>query len=158
MFFTRLAKFRSEVGHPQIPLYKFGASCNDCRMKWKNLLLALPALLITGCGGTFSNLTPTQQTRNPNNSYPVEVAFTSPQQSMRWDSIHPYVLVNGQLYDMHQTPLVTNRWEGFVPAMPGDASVTYRYKFDYYYNGFSAKPQPGSEFSPPYNLRIVEPQ
>ncbi|HUA64248.1 MAG TPA: hypothetical protein VME24_00270 [Alphaproteobacteria bacterium] len=127
-------------------------------MKWKNLLLALPAiLLITGCG-TFTNLTPLQQTRNANNSYPVEVAFTSPDQTLRWDSIKPYVLVNGQLYEMHQTPLVTNRWEGFVPAMPGENSVTYRYKFDYYYNSFSAQPGKNSAFSPQYTLQIVEPQ
>ena len=121
-------------------------------------MLALPALLmITGCG-TFSNLTPLQQTRNANNSYPVEVAFNSPDQTLRWDSIKPYVLVNGQLYEMHQTPLVTNRWEGFVPAMPGENNITYRYKFDYYYNSFSAKPKPNSAFSPAYNLQIVEPQ
>jgi hypothetical protein len=127
-------------------------------MKWKNLLLTLPILLITGCAGTFTNLTPLQQPRNANNLYPVEVAFTSPQTTLRWDSIHPYVLVNGQLYDMHPTPLMTNRWEGFVPATPGDTSVSYRYKFDYFSNDFSSKPAPGSSFSPAYNLEITEPQ
>jgi hypothetical protein len=135
----------------------FGLRATIARMKWKNLLLALPVLLITGCG-TFTNLTPLQQTRNANNSYPVEVAFTSPETTLRWDSIHPYVLVNGQLYEMHATPLVTNRWEGFVPAMPGENNITYRYKFDYYYNSFSAKPKPNSAFSPAYNLQITEPQ
>lgn len=127
-------------------------------MKWKKFLLALPALLITGCAGTFSNLTPLQQTRNANNLYPVEVAFTSPQTALRWDSIRPYVLVNGQLYDMHETPLMTNRWEGFVPASPSDNSISYRYKFDYLYNGFSPQPQPGSAYSPLYHLQITEPQ
>ena len=127
-------------------------------MKWKNLLLALPALLITGCAGTFTNLTPLEQPRNANNLYPVEVAFTSPETAMLWDTIHPYVLVNGQLYDMHPTPLVTNRWEGFVPANPGDTSVTYRYKFDYKYNSFATQPKPSSAFSPSYNLQIGEQQ
>lgn len=127
-------------------------------MKWKNLLLALPVLLITGCAGTFTNLTPLQQPRNGNNLYPVEVAFTSPETVLRWDSIHPYVLVNGQLYDMHPTPLMTNRWEGFVPAMPGDTSINYRYKFDYEYNGFSSQPKRNSAFSPSYNLQITQPQ
>lgn len=127
-------------------------------MNWKKFLLAVPALLLTGCAGTFSNLTPVTQTRNSNNLYPVEVAFTSPQTSLRWDSIRPYVLVNGQLYDMHQTPLLTNRWEGFVPVAPSDDSVSYRYKFDYLYNGFSAQPQPGSAYSPPYHLQITQPQ
>ena len=151
-------RFFNRFNGVEISLYKFGPPCNDLRMKWKNLLLALPALLITGCVGTYSNLTPLQQPRNANNLYPVEVAFTSSQTSLRWDTIHPYVLVNGQLYDMHPTPLVTNRWEGFVPAMPGDTSVTYRYKFDYKYNDFSAQPKPTSSFSPQYNLQIVGPQ
>ena len=125
-------------------------------MKWKSILLAIPALLITGCS-TFTNLTPLQQARNPNNQYPVEVAFASPQQSLRWDSIKPYVLVNGQLYDMHMTPLMTNRWEGFVPALPTDTYITYRYKFDYQYNDFSAQPRQDSAYSPPYHLQISQP-
>jgi hypothetical protein len=90
--------------------------------------------------------------------YPVEVAFTSPETVLRWNSIHPFVLVNGQLYDMHATPLVTNRWEGFVPATPGDSAITYRYKFDYEYNGFSSKPEHNSAFSPQYTLQLTEPQ
>lgn len=122
-------------------------------MKWNKVLLALPALLLTGCASTFTNLTPLQQSHNPNNLYQVEVAFTSPQTALRWDSIHPYLLVNGQLYEMHQTPLMTNRWEGFVPAAPGDTSVTYRYKFDYQYNDFGG-PKPTSAYSPAYNLQI----
>ncbi len=125
-------------------------------MKWNKFLLALPALLITGCAATFTNLTPLEQTRNANNLYPVEVSFNSQQTSLRWDSIHPYVLVNGQLYDLHPTPLMTNRWEGFVPASPMDANVTYRYKFDYEYNGFSAQPARNSSYSPQYTLQLMQ--
>lgn len=124
-------------------------------MKWKNFLLAVPALLIAGCASTFTNLTPLQQTRNGNNLYPVEVAFASPQESLRWDSIHPYLLVNGQLYDMHQTPLMTNRWEGYVPVPPTDNSVTYRYKFDYLYNDFGPQPKANSAYSPAYQLQLT---
>jgi hypothetical protein len=128
-------------------------SCKAARMKWKKFLLVLPALIITGCAGTFTNLTPLEQTRNANNLYQVEVAFTSPQETMRWDSIRPYLLVNGQLYDMHPTPMVTNRWEGFVPATPMENTVTYRYKFDYMANDFG-KPKPTSAYSPAYHLTI----
>jgi hypothetical protein len=123
-------------------------------MKWKKFLLVLPAFLIAGCS-TFTNLTPLQQTRNANNLYPVEVAFQSPQTSLRWDSIHPYLLVNGQLYEMHQTPLVTNRWEGLVPASVTDTSVMYRYKFDYLSNEFGS-PKPNSAYSPAYTLQISQ--
>ena len=112
-------------------------------------------VLLTGCASTFTNLTPLEQPRNANNLYPVEVAFNSQQQSLRWDSIHPYVLANGQLYPMHPTPLMTNRWEGFVPVLPGADGVTYQYKFDYLYNDFGKPPQPASSVSPAYKLIIL---
>jgi len=88
----------------------------------KKFLMILPALLLTGCAATFTRLTPVEQPRNPDNVYPVEVAFRSQQQSLRWDSIQPYVLVNGQFYQMHPVPLVNNRWEGFVPV-PSSANT-----------------------------------
>jgi hypothetical protein len=122
---------------------------------WKKILPVLPVLLLTGCAATFTNLTPLEQPRNANNLYPVEVAFTSQQQSLRWDSLHPYVLANGQLYDMRPTPLINNRWEGFVPVPPGAGDVTYRYKFDYLYNDFNKPPQPGNAVSPAYKLTIL---
>jgi len=122
---------------------------------WKKILPVLPVLLLTGCASTFTNLTPLEQPRNANNLYPVEVAFTSQQQSLRWDSVHPYVLANGQLYDMHPTPLMTNRWEGFVPVPPGGDGVTYRYKFDYLYNNLGKGPVPGNALSPAYKLTIL---
>ena len=94
------------------------------------------------------DLTPLEQPRNANNLYPVEVAFNSQQQSLRWDSIQPYVLVNGELYPMRPMPMVKNRWEGFVPVPPGVNTVTYRFKFDYLYNNFGKPPKPDSAFSP----------
>jgi hypothetical protein len=122
---------------------------------WKKILTVLPVLLLTGCAATFTNLTPLQQSRDANNLYPVEVAFTSQQQSLRWESIHPCILVNGQLYDMRQTPHMTGRWEGFVPVPSGAHEVSYRYKFDYLYNNFSTPPKPGSAYSPVYKLIIL---
>jgi hypothetical protein len=122
---------------------------------WKKTLPLLPMLLLTGCATTFTNLTPLEQPRNANNLYPVEVAFTSQQQSLRWDSIHPYVVANGRLYDMRPTPLVTNRWEGFVPVPAGVNAVGYRYKFDYLYNDIGKGARPGNTLSPAYNLTIL---
>jgi hypothetical protein len=122
---------------------------------WKKILPVLPVLLLTGCASTFTNLTPLEQPRNANNLYPVEVALTSQQQSLRWDSIHPYVLANGQLYDMHPTLLMTNRWEGFVPVPPGADGVIYRYKFDYLYNDLGKGATPGNALSPQYKLTIL---
>ncbi len=113
-------------------------------------------LLLAGCTSTFTNLTPLHQTRNPNNLYPVEVAMDSRQQTLRWDTIHPQIVVGNDFYPMRPTTLMTNRWEGLVPATPGTSLVHYRYKFDFNYNALG-KPKPDSALSPEYTLHIAEP-
>jgi hypothetical protein len=118
-------------------------------------LLLLP-LLLAGCAANFTNLTPKQQIRNANNLYPIEVALNSRQQTMRWDSIKPQIVVNGEFYPMRPTPLMTNRWEGLIPVPPGTDSVNYQYKFDYLNNAFGA-PQPNSAFSREHTLWILQP-
>ena len=125
-------------------------------MNWKKFLPLLPALLLTGCATNFTRLTPNEQPRNANNLYPVEVAFNSQQQSLRWDSIQPYVLVNGQPYQMRQVPMITNRWEAFVSVPPSGNSVSYRFKFDYLYNNWRTQPKPNSAYSPQYKLEILD--
>jgi hypothetical protein len=127
------------------------------RMILKKFLPLLPALLLVGCSSTatFTHLTPSMLPRNADNLYPVEVAFNSSQQSLRWDSIKPYVLVNGQAYPLRPEPIVQNRWEGLVPVPATQDSVTYRFKFDYLYNSFGQDPQRDSAWSPAYTLKIV---
>lgn len=124
-------------------------------MIWKKFLPLVPVLLLTGCASTFTRLTPLEQPRNPNNLYPVEVQFNSPKQAMRRDSIKAYVQVEGQSYPMRQEPLVTNRWEGFVPVSPTSDTTTFRFKFDYLYNAFGSEPKPASTQSSLYRLKIV---
>jgi hypothetical protein len=125
-------------------------------MIWKKFLPLLPVLLLTGCAATFTRLTPDQQPRNANNLYPVEVSFVTKQQSVRWDSVKPYVLVKGELYPLRPVPVVPNRWEGLVPVPPTANGVTYRFKFDYLYNNFGTEPKPDSAFSPEYSLQITD--
>lgn len=124
-------------------------------------LLLLP-LLFAGCAtstfSTFSNLTPQTQTRNANNLYPVEVAFTSRQQSLRWETIQPFINVGTEFYPMRPTLLMTNRWEGLVPVPRGKTAVEYRYKFDFKYNAVGYPPKSDSILSPVYSLRIAEPK
>ena len=123
----------------------------------KRFLPFLSLLLVAGCvTGKFTRLTPGQQPRNANNLYPVEAAFDSQQQSLRWDSIKAYVLVNGQPLPLRQVPLVQNRWEGFVPVPPTANAVNYRFKFDYLYNNFGTAPKPSSAQSPVYTLKVID--
>lgn len=123
----------------------------------KKFLTLLPVLLLAGCTtGQFTRLTPNQQVRNANNLYPVEVAFHSDQQALCWDSIKPFVIVNGQPSPLRPVPLVQNRWEGIVAMPPGANSVQYKFKFDYLYNSFGQPPQPNSEASKTYTLKVVD--
>jgi hypothetical protein len=117
-------------------------------------VLCLP-LLLAGCATEFTNLTPLQQVRNTNHVYSLEVALDTRQQTLRWESIRPQILVGAESYPMRRTLLMTNRWEGLVPVPESTASIKYRYKFDYDYNAFG-KPKSASRLSPEYTLRIHE--
>jgi hypothetical protein len=126
------------------------------RDMWKKILPgSILALLLTGCSATLTNLTPQRQIRNHDNLYRVEVAFDSHQQSLRWESIQPQIMVGSDIYEMHPTPLMTNRWEGLLPVPSGVNTVHYRYKFDYKYNAFGA-PKSDSARSQEYSLQILE--
>lgn len=127
-------------------------------MNLKKFFPLLPALLVAGCASTatFTHMTPSHQPRNADNQYPVEVAFSSQQQSIRWDSLQPHVLVNGESYPLRPVPVVKNRWEGVIPVPPTANSVTYRFKFDYLYNAFGKNPQPDSSWSPTYSLKVMD--
>jgi len=125
-------------------LNKFPAAC----------LLTL-LLLMSGCATTFTNLTPQHQERNANNLYPVEVALDSRQQTLRWDSIHPQIVVGTEFYSMRPTKMMANRWEGLLPVPAGTNIIHYRYKFDFSYNAMGA-PKPDSALSGEYTLRILD--
>ena len=123
---------------------------------WKKFLPVLSVLLLTGCTATFTRLTPLQQPRNANNLYPVEVAFHSQQTSLRWETIQPFVLANGELYPLRQVQGPPNRWEGYVPVPAGANSVDFRFKFDYKYNNMGTEPKAGSAVSPIYKLNVQD--
>jgi hypothetical protein len=116
-------------------------------------LLILP--LLGGCVAAISNLSPRQQVRNAENVYPVEVALSSRQQTMRWESIKAQVVVGNQAYDLNPTPLMTNRWEGSVPVPPGVKTIHYHYRFDFLKDAFGG-PVNSSLASQEYTLRVTE--
>ena len=117
-------------------------------------LLSL-SLLLAGCATQLTNLTPQQQVRNTNNLYTVEVAFDTRQQTVRWQSIQPKVVVGMEYYDMRPTPFMTNRWEGSIPVPPGTSVIRYHYKFDYRYNRMGT-PGTDNAVSREYTLRILD--
>jgi hypothetical protein len=120
----------------------------------KKLSLVL-LLLLPGCATNFTNLTPQHPTRNADNLYPVEVAFNSNRQALRWDSIRPQIMVGNEYYQMRPTMLMQNRWEGVLPVPPGTKTIKYRYKFDFECNSFG-KPKADTALSQEYTLQIME--
>jgi hypothetical protein len=124
-------------------------------MSKKSLPVLLSSLLLAGCATQITNLTPRQQARNANNLYPVEASFRTRQQTVRWQSIRPYIVVGTNFYEMRPTPLMTNRWEGLIPVPPGTSLVHYHYKFDFHYNRMGP-PGTDNAVSREYSLRILE--
>jgi len=123
---------------------------------WKKVLPVLLApCLLTGCTATFTNLSAQHQVRNPNNLYPVEVALNTRQQSLRWETIKPFVIVGTEAYPMRPTLLMTNRWEALVPVPQGSNAIYYHYKFDFQSDGLG-QPKADSGASPEYKLEILE--
>ncbi len=123
---------------------------------WKKLLPVLLApLLLAGCKATLTNLTPQTRLRNPDNLYQVELALASSQQTLRWDSIKPQVVVGNNFYPMRPTRLMTNRWESLIPVPPSVSTVQYRYKVDFNYNAMGA-PRSDSALSSEYTLKIID--
>ena len=116
-------------------------------------LVVLP-LLFAGCS-SITNLTPQQQTRNATGLYPVEVALASRQQTMRWETIQPYVIVGVDFYPMRPTSLMKNRWETLLPVPATTNAVNYKFKLDFQYNSMG-HPGQDSKLSPEYRLMILD--
>jgi hypothetical protein len=96
--------------------------------------------------------------RNANGFYPIEAAVTTSQQSLRWSSIKPNVVVAKEFYPMKATPMMTNRWETLIPVPDNVSVLYYRFKFDYQYNAFGSPPRADSKLSPVYRLQILPAQ
>jgi hypothetical protein len=123
----------------------------------KLMPVLLLGALLTGCAtSTITNLTSKQQFRNENGFYPIEAAFNSSQQSLRWETIKPITIVSQETYPMHLTTMMTNRWETLVPIPPSTSVIYYRFKFDYNYNAFGAPPRMDSRLSQVYRLQILD--
>ena len=122
----------------------------------KTIPLLLLALLLGGCTTTsITNLTSRQLPRKASGIYLFEVALDTKQQTLRQETIKPYVLVGRNAFPMESALMLKNRWEALVPIPTTNRFVNYRYKFDYDYNRFGQRGA-NSKLSPPYQLEITE--
>jgi hypothetical protein len=139
-------------------LYKLGTLCHAFSMLKKILPFFCLPLLLAGCSTPLvvTNLTPLQQVRTTNNLYTVEAAVASNQQTLRWQTIRPQIVVGREVYKMRPVLLMNNRWEGVLPVPSGVSEVHYRYQFDFEYNSWGS---PGHDrvSTQDYTLKILEP-
>lgn len=151
------APFLRNVGRAQNAFTTYRALCNarpPDMMTVRFFATACAALLLTGCATTtITNLTPSKVERNSSGLYQFEVALETRQQSLRQESLQPYVLIGLESYPMQPTPVLKNRWETLVPIPADESVVHYRYKFDYEYNSIPQR-RKSSLLSAPYRLQI----
>ena len=115
---------------------------------------SLLAALLTGCvTNTVVNLTATEHPRSANHMYRVEYQWDTTQQTMRPETIKPYVLVGFDTYEMKPVMKMNNRWEAWI-RVPRDVNeVGYRFMVDYQYTGYG-KMQNSSKLSRDYKLFV----
>lgn len=122
----------------------------------KRFTLFLFPLLLVGCAtNSITNLTPTVQPRNAEGDYPVEAIWKSKQQSLKDESLTPYVLVGLESFPMEPTPLVSDRWEVQLPISADKNHIYYRFKFDYEYRGMPGS-RSDSMLSEEFRLDIAD--
>jgi len=122
----------------------------------KRFVLFLFPLLLVGCAtSSITNLTPTVQPRNPEGTYPVEAIWKSNQQSLKADTVTPYVLIGLESYPMQPTPLVKHRWGVEIPIPADQNHIYYRFKFDYQYRGMPGS-RSDSMLSEEFRLDITD--
>ena len=143
----------------EIPLYS--ADTLVYRMSIMKLLSVLGrivatgmVLVLSGCTTTsIHNLTPSRYPRHQDGLYLFQVEWQSNQQSLRKDTLKPYVVIGTESYPLQRTPMLQNRWEAMVPLPAEQPVVNYRFKFDYEYLSIPAR-RPNSKLSAPYQLQI----
>lgn len=123
-------------------------------MKKIFILLVVP-LALAGCSSSIINLTPSRLARNSEGAYRVEAAWRTSEQAIRPESIKPSVMVGFESYEMHPEPVVSNRWETFVPVPADQTLMHFRFRFDFTRNTIPA-PVEDSKLSPEFRLEIVD--
>jgi hypothetical protein len=123
----------------------------------KSVAAGALALALAGCvSSTITNLTATQQPRNPTGQYLIECAWASSQATLRPETISPQVIVGFDNYPMQRVLHLTNRWQTFVPVPPGQDALRYHFKVDYEYNRFGGRGTNSLQSKQEYKLVIVD--
>jgi hypothetical protein len=120
------------------------------------LIVFLAALLLGGCArAMLTNLTVSQQPRDPNGLYRVEIIWENTANGVHHETVHPVVLVGTNSFPMQRTALVSNRWETLLPVAADAAGVAYRVRVDWEFNAIPV-PEANSKMSGAFQLIIKD--
>ena len=81
--------------------------------------------------------------------------FNTRATSVAHDSIQAYLMLDGDMFEMQRTPLLTNRWEVLAPVPAGKDNINYRFKVNYQWKDLGGRKE-NSKLSDVYNLQIGE--
>ncbi|MCX8109543.1 MAG: hypothetical protein N3G20_12155 [Verrucomicrobiae bacterium] len=93
--------------------------------------------------------------RSPDNLYVIEARMDSNERALLWNSLEPYVVLDGKLVPMQKSGAAPNQWHATVHIPPEKRYTIYQFRFDYFTQGFGKK-LPESRLSPTYRLEITE--
>ena len=120
------------------------------------LTIFLTALLLAGCArATLANLTVSQQPRDANGLYRVEIIWENNANDVRHETVQPVVLVGTNAFPMQRTALVSNRWETLLPVAGDAQGVAYRIRVDWKFNAIPV-PEANSKMSGAFQLIIKD--
>ncbi len=95
------------------------------------LLLPALALLMSGCGQTIRNLTPTEIPMNPSNIYTLSLQIPEIEEGIVEGTLNPQVVIDGRARPMSRSPQGDNIWE-YEFAMPPDrTNAVFYYDIEY---------------------------
>jgi len=95
------------------------------------LASCLSLLLLSGCGLTTKNLTPTEFPANPSNIYTLSLEVRESDSNIFNDSIVPKVVIDGEARRMAPSPIGDGIWD-YEYAMPqGRHNAVYYFEVEY---------------------------
>ena len=95
------------------------------------LLLPALALLMSGCGQTIRNLTPTEIPMNPSNIYTLSLEVREVDEGIVEGSLNPQVVIDGRARPMSRSSQGEHIWEYEFSMPPGRMNAVYYYDIEY---------------------------
>ena len=117
------------------------------------VVVALLAVVVTGCAPKYINLTSRRVPRVTESVYPFEVQWETPRRSGSKAEVKAYVVIDTQVFPMTKIPNTEDRWEAQVPLPAEKSFIPYRFKFDYDYLGNTGAVH-ASDRSPQYYIIV----